>query len=279
MSIEIEKTKRNLVLALEKAKVAEDDALVAGLAGMVSCVEPDNEMLRTAKTVCMDTEVIDDLEILLVRELSTLSLNMEVTTELEDRQFIWHELFMHSMAIEFLGLSTILANKIEQVLVSIDEDWKDLRPFAESCRQLFPSVRQSPSSQLIACTIEPKMSHDDSFVYDIFIPKLAGAVVSLPTAEQQKSQVPSYSMVRISGDGGEGHLKDLIWGDTWSLQVLQEDRDWVELVLNGRTDATATVNDQVEPSKIDGNGQVWTPRPGLWTFTVDGETYSLQLMK
>ena len=273
MSIETTHTIHNLELAMSDLASCEGVIAASELAALVQRFDAQNSHLARVKDSAQGIEdlIVSSLE----HKLISTSMNMDVTTDLEERHMMWHELYLAFGALDFLGLSATASTVIEQTLLAIDEDWTDVRGFAKHCNLHFPASTDSQTDRLVQQTLSPASFEEEFVCIDLAAHRRVEQLASIQVEIDTMTDEPEYVIRFMAAAGGEDRLEEIMVDETWSLSVLFDGEVPEELILNGTTAVQATCNDVAVEHTVDGNGCIWSFQTGRWVFTINGSAHIL----
>lgn len=277
-------------LAMSGANTPHHFVEIAGLGILLQRLDSQNPLLDTLTTFLSDKEsaVADRV----ADKVVPMFMKIEDSKSLESRQESWNALYLYISALNFVSVSDShrVHARIEQVLVGIDEDWSDLRTFASEIQSAYPIAIDDSTIDFVKATLGEGIQDEDQDEAQ----ESEGDVLNLFVLQRLKGHIPVQYREESDDEDSESpmHLLDFTAQAASSPGVtlkqhfgfehsklfsVCKDFQPLRLIIKGDRSATATVDGTLISAHQEGDGVYWPFRNGIWTFVVDGESYTIEM--
>lgn len=274
--------------ALSTAKLPHDFVHVAGLGTLLQRLDSGNEYLDTLTTFLSGKEIgIADR---VAAKAVPMYMRVEDAQTLEGRQEAWYALYLYISALEFVTVSDFhrVHSRLEEVLVGIDDDWRDLRPFASDIQSAYPIDIADATIDFVNATLgelitdEADSESEEGDVLNLYILNRLKGHIPVQYAEDDDVEVPVDQVLDFRAQAASSVSAELRKHFTFeksTLFSLIEDSVPVAMVVQGDRSATAAVDGVLLSATPEGDGVFWPFQKGVWSFVIDGAEYRIEITK
>lgn len=273
--------------AISTAKLPHDFVQIAGFGTLLQRLDADHEYLETMKAFLSDkNEAIANR---VAAKAVPMYMKIEDAQTLEARQEAWNALYLYISALHSVSVSDFhrVHGRIEEVLVGIDDDWSDLRPFALEIQRAYPIEIDDATIDFVQATLGELLSEEDSEseeadILNLYVLNQLNGHIPVQYAEEDDVEVPSVQVLDFRSQAASSvsaELKKHYTFEHSTLFSLIEDSDPVAMVVQGDPSATASVDGVPLPATQEGDGVYWPFQNGVWSFVIDGSEYTIKVIK
>ena len=252
--------------AISTAKLPHDFVQIAGLGTLLQRLDSDHEYLDTLTSFISDkNESIADR---VAAKIVPMYMKVEDAQTLEARQAAWNALYLYISALHSVTVSDFhcVHGRIEEVLVGIDDDWSDLRPFASEIHRAYPIAIDDATIDFVQATLGELVAEDadseseEADVVNLYILNRLKGHIPVQYAEEDDVEVPSVQVLDFRSQAASSAAVDLrkhFEFEHSTLFSLIENSAPVAMVVQGDPSATASVDGVPLQATQEGDGVYW----------------------
>jgi hypothetical protein len=286
MPVIIEELIQDCKSAIQTSQRPQDFVQVAGLSTLIKRLKVEPTFLE--ETAAFLAPHHQSILTHISARLVPMFMKVEDSQKATEREAAWYQLYLYLSALYSISVPEVhpVHSRIEQVLIGIDEDWKNLRGYALEVFNAYPIAYDDVTTDFIRATLGEVVSDaptvlEDKVINLYAITRLRGDV-SIGSEDEVEEDDSSWGTVldfrtQAAADPTATLFKHFTF-QRFALFSIVEDAKPIQIILKGDIDATASLNGELLSAEQVADGVAWDFQEGEWQFVIEGHSYNI-LMK